>query len=66
MERYDDEEQRRSAGRLAATRRDAFPCDAWRRWPENLDDPLHWVGLRFLGRLALRRNWRRRGHVAFR
>jgi len=53
MERYDDEEQRRSAGRPAATRRDAFPCDAWRRWHKNLDDPLHWVGLRFLGRLAL-------------
>ena len=56
MERYGDEEQRRSVGRPAATQRGASPCDAGRRWHKNLDDPLHWVALRFLGRLALRRN----------
>jgi len=53
MERYGDEEQRRSASRPAATQRDASHCDAWLRWHKNLDDPLHWVRLRFLGPLAL-------------
>ena len=58
MERYDDEEQSHSTPiRIgAATLRDASPCDAWRRWHKNLDDPLHWAGLRFLGRLALEKN----------
>ena len=42
MERYVDEEQRSRAGRRAATRRDAIPCDA-RAALRLLDDPLRWV-----------------------
>ena len=56
MEGYGDEEQRRSTGRPAATQRDASPCSTWRRWHKDLDDHLRSGRLRFLGRLALRRN----------
>ena len=62
MERYGDVEQRSSAGRPAATLRDASPCDPWRRCASSTT-PVHY-GSPASARLALCRNWRRRGHMA--
>ena len=62
MERYGDEEQRRRAGRPAATLRDAMPCNTWRRGASSTTLPF---GSPASARLALRRNSGRRGHVWF-